>query len=286
MNGTERTARPRPEQFDHYSPYLREMVVHLKKTNNRFSYRYFSRLAGFSSPNFLKLVAEGQRNLTPASIPKFARGLALNDRERDAFETLVMMSLAKTDEERNRYFARLRRFGKSRGTVHRLQGAEYDLYSLWYVLPIRELLLHPDFTEDTGWIARRLYPRIKPSEAKKALSILEKTGLAKRDEDGRLRPADVKISTGPQVRSLAVRNFHRGMLELAASSLDGVAQDERDITSCTLNVTEEQYQQLRLHAQRFREEILEILGDAPPSGERSEVYQLAIQMFPLTRKDS
>ena len=93
--------RPRPETFDHYAPYLRAMVVHLKDVDPKFSYRYFSRWAGFSSPNFLKLVADGQRNLTPASIPKFARGLSLSERERESFETLVLMSLARTDEERN-----------------------------------------------------------------------------------------------------------------------------------------------------------------------------------------
>ena len=51
------------------------MISYLKATKPQFSYRYFSRVAGFSSPNFLKLVAEGQRNLSPKSIAKFAKKL-------------------------------------------------------------------------------------------------------------------------------------------------------------------------------------------------------------------
>ena len=57
--------RPRPEDHTDYRAYLREMVTYLKASRPQFSYRYFSRIAGFTSPNFLKLVAEGQRNLTP-----------------------------------------------------------------------------------------------------------------------------------------------------------------------------------------------------------------------------
>ena len=75
--------RPRPQDFVDYRAYLREMFDYLKVTRPQFSYRYFSRIAGFTSPNFLKLVADGERNLTPPSIPKFAKGLWLDEHERD-----------------------------------------------------------------------------------------------------------------------------------------------------------------------------------------------------------
>ena len=278
-------ARPRAEAFDHYAPFLRAMVIHLKETDPKFSYRYFSRRAGFSSPNFLKLVADGQRNLTPASIPKFARGLSLNEREREAFETLVLMSLARTDEERNRYYAKLRRFGQGRGTVRRAEPDEYDVYSLWFVLPIRELLSHADFQEDPAWIARRLYPRIRPTDARRALEILEGTGLARRNDDGKLVPADLESPTGPRVRSLAIRNYQRAMLGLASECVDGLASEERDIATHTLSLTSGQLEQLRAMSARFREEVALTLGAEAGEGETTEVYQLSLQLFPVSRKD-
>lgn len=273
--------RPRPEDFPDYRAYLRAMTSYLKETRPQFSYRYFSRVAGFSSPNFLKLVAEGQRNLTPASIPKFAKGLGLDDRERESFETLVLLTHAPNDLERNRYYQRLRRHERGKSDTRRVESAQFDVYSSWFVLPIRELLLHPDFQEDPRWIAHQLRPRIKPQEVRLALDLLEKVGLVERDETGRLRPADTNISTGPRVRSLAVRNFHRAMMELAADALETVAIDARDITGLTISVTPAQYQDVRARIERFRREILDLTGTPQPG---ADIYQLSFQLFPLTRK--
>lgn len=273
--------RPRPDDFPDYRAYLRAMTSYLKETRPQFSYRYFSRVAGFSSPNFLKLVAEGQRNLTPASIPKFAKGLGLDDREREAFETLVLLTHAPNDLERNRYYQRLRRGERGKSDMRRVESAQFDVYSSWFVLPIRELLLHPDFQEDPRWIASRLRPRIKPQEAKLALELLENVGLVARGADGKLHPTDTNISTGPRVRSLAVRNFHRAMMQLAADALENVPIDARDITGLTLSLTPAQYQDLRARIERFRREILDVAGTPQPG---ADIHQLSFQLFPLTRR--
>lgn len=278
--------RPAPESFDDYRAYLRAMITYLKATRPQFSYRYFSRMAGFSSPNFLKLVAEGKRNMSTRSITKFARGLGLDAQEAEAFETLVLLGQAQTDEERNRHYQRLRRYARRHSSAARLEEAQYRVYSLWYTLPIRELLLHPDFREDPSWIGKRLSPEVRPAEVRRALELLEEVGLAVRDEQGVLRPANTKISTGPRVRSLAVRNFHRSMLELASRSLDGAPKDARDVTALTLSLTPKQFELVRARIGQFRSELLDLVDEdlraEPEPGERREVYQVGFQVFPLT----
>lgn len=278
--------RPAPESFDDYRAYLRAMITYLKSTRPQFSYRYFSRMAGFSSPNFLKLVAEGKRNMSTRSIAKFARGLGLDAQESEAFETLVQLGQAQSDEERNRHYQRLRRHARRHTSAARLEEAQYRVYSLWYTLPIRELLLHPDFEEDPAWIGKRLSPEVKPTEVRRALELLEEVGLAVRDEQGRLRPANTKISTGPRVRSLAVRNFHRSMLDLASRALDGAPKDQRDVTALTLTLTPKQFELVRARIAQFRRELLDIIDEdlraEPELGERREVYQVGFQVFPLT----
>ncbi len=47
-----------------------------------FSYRVFSRLAGFKSSNIFKLVMDGDRNLTEESLKKFILGLSLTGQAR------------------------------------------------------------------------------------------------------------------------------------------------------------------------------------------------------------
>jgi hypothetical protein len=44
------------------------MFRYAKEQDRFFSHRFFARKAGFSSPNFLKLVMSSQRNLTHESI--------------------------------------------------------------------------------------------------------------------------------------------------------------------------------------------------------------------------
>lgn len=278
--------RPAPESFDDYRTYLRAMITYLKDTRPQFSYRYFSRMAGFSSPNFLKLVAEGKRNMSTRSIVKFSRGLGLDAQEAEAFETLVLLSQAQTDEERNRHYQRLRRHARRHSSAARLEEAQYRVYSLWYTLPIRELMLHPDFREDPEWIGQRLTPEVRPTEVRNALALLEEVGLVVRDEQGRLRSANTKISTGPRVRSLAVRNFHRSMLDLASRSLDGAPIEQRDVTALTLTLNAKQFELVRTRIAQFRRELLDIIdedqqaqADAPGTG---EVYQVGFQLFPLT----
>lgn len=277
--------RPAPESFDDYRAYLRAMITYLKATRPHFSYRYFSRMAGFSSPNFLKLVAEGKRNMSGRSIAKFSRGLGLEAQEAEAFETLVQLGQAQTDEERNRHYQRLRRHARRQSSAARLEEAQYRVYSLWYTLPIRELLLHPDFREDPAWIGKRLNPEVRPSDVQRALELLEEVGLVVRDEQGRLRPANTKISTGPKVHSLAVRNFHRSMLDLASQALEAAPKDQRDVTALTLSLTPKQFELVRGRIAQFRRDLLDLVDEEvreAPLGEAREVYQVGFQVFPLT----
>jgi uncharacterized protein (TIGR02147 family) len=53
------------EVFDYrdYRAYLRDVYQSRKSSEYGFSYRAFAKRAGLSAPNYLKLVAEGQRNL-------------------------------------------------------------------------------------------------------------------------------------------------------------------------------------------------------------------------------
>ena len=62
-----RQATKGPEVFDYldYRAFLRDHYLD-KKQRQGLSFRGFSKRAGLKSPNYLKLVIDGQRNLTEA----------------------------------------------------------------------------------------------------------------------------------------------------------------------------------------------------------------------------
>ncbi len=256
------------------------MFRHLKRSGRGFSYREFSRRAGFSSPNYLKLVSDGMRNLAPASIDKFADGLGLTEAERPIFRALVLLAEAKTDQERSEQFDRLRSLVPRTAAIA-LSEQQLEVYSAWYPLVVREMMNLPGFVGDSGWVARRLRPKIRNGEAGQALRLLVRLGLATKDSDGNFAATDKVVSTGPQVHSLAVRNFHRSHLALAADAIDRVPVDERNITSVTIPLSRAKYEVVREEIAALRQRLLELAHEE--TDDEVEVHHVLFSLYPVTK---
>ena len=272
---------PRPVVFDFtdYRAYLRAHYQTEKARRPSYSFRLFSRLAGLRSPNFLKLVIDGQRNLGSESIPKFVKALGLNASEGAFFADLVAFNQAPDVQQRNRAFERIassRRFRAAR----RIDGELFAYLSCWYHPAIRELAARADFRDDPKWIAAQLRPRIATTEAAASLKLLLSLGLLVRDETtGRLRHAEPTLTTEHEVGSLAAGNFHRQMLERAAAAIESVPAAERDLAALTVCVSARTVAAVKQRIHRLREELAE-LCDSDQAGDR--VYQLNVQWFPLS----
>ena len=267
-------------EYDNYRAYLRDLYGFYKKTKPQFSYRYFSQKAGFRSPNFLKLVIEGKRNLSQESIERFTSALKLNKKETEFFRILVHLNQARTIGEKKLYAEQLMR-SRSFRYIHPLRQDQYRYYAEWYNIPIRELTILPEFSENPGWIARSLLPPISPQQAQKALDLLLQLGLLERDESGRLVQADAFISTGDEVTSTSVANYHREMIQKGSEALDRFPGPDRDISSVTMALSEKGFQEIKSLIQKFRKELLAIANqDRHPEG----VYQVNFQLFPLAKR--
>lgn len=274
-----KTMRPQTTDYDDYRMFLTELVTHLRESTRSFSFRKFSRKAGYQSPNFLKLVIEGQRNISEESIGRFAKAFELNAGEEKDFGHLVRFNQSKTDVERNKNYQLLKR--NRPGPTAELHAAQYDVYSKWYALPIRELSTIPGFKEDPEWIASQFRENVTTHEAKYALDLLQKVGLLVRNTGGKLRAAAARLKTGAEV-PLAVRNFHRSMLDHAQKSLDGLSTRERHISSLTQALTQTQYEDICERVDTFREDLLQIMEDVPTQNEDAQVYFVGFEVIPLT----
>ena len=261
-----------------YRAYLRDFYASKKASTRSFSYRAFSRRAGLKSPNYLKLVIEGQRNLSTTMAERFGKACGLTQDGLAYFVDLVAFNQAKTGTERNACYARLTAFRGYRQT-HALDLAHAAYFSTWYMPAIRELACRRDFSDDPAWIASKLVPPITRGEAQRAVSTLLELGLLARADDGRIRQGDGPLSTGAETAGLHIANYHRGMMERAAESIDLVPAADRDISSLTLCLGEDGLRHLKARIQRFRRELLDLseLEDDP-----SRVIQVNFQLFPLS----
>lgn len=259
-----------------YRAFLRDLYK--AKKPRGFSYRAFSRDAGLGAPNYLKLVIEGKRNLTPAMAERFAEACGLAGEAAEYFLRLVEFNQASSVEQKNESFARITGFDRYR-RAHKLELAQAAYHSTWYLPAIRELVASPCFVEEPERLAALLWPAIKPNDAKHALETLLELGLIARAEDGRLRQTASVVSTGPETTGMHITNYHAEMMRRASQAMTLVPAAQRDISSLTFCVGPEAMKRMKTRIQEFRRELLAM---AEADAERSQVLQLNLQLFPLS----
>ena len=250
--------------------------------NGGFSYADFSKRVGLRSPNYLKLVIDGERNLSVDMAHRFGEACGLSGQSLRFFCSLVAFGQAKTTRERDRHYAELQTFRRFRAS-HRLDAAQSAYHSQWYIPAIHELCAREDFQDDPRWIGSTLLPSISAKDAAQALKVLQQLGLIGRDEQGRLRQTEPVVETHEGPLGHQVVQFHREMLRCASEAIDRVPREEREIAALTLCVSEERMEELRAEVEAFRRDLFRRY-QTDPRPER--VVQANFQVFPLSKKGS
>ena len=145
--------------------------------------------------------------------------------------------------------------------------------------PWFHLLTHPSDYGDEAAFVSRVVDDVGDGDGE-SHTLLE-LGLLKRERGGKIVQSEPLVSTGPEVQSLNVANYHRMMMQRAADAIDAVAPDERDISSLTLCLGADGARRLKERIQRFRRELLELstMEENP-----RQVVQINFQLFPLSRE--
>jgi uncharacterized protein (TIGR02147 family) len=275
---------PQIDVFEYldYRSFLRDFYENRKQHGRGFSYRAFSRRAGLKSPNYLKLVIDGDRNLSASMAERFATACGLDDEAIRYFMSLVGFNQASSAAERNECYERLTASTRYRKT-HKLELAHAAYHSTWYIPAIRELAARDDFRADPAWIAATLVPSISKTEARRALATLIELGMLVEGEDGSLSQSESAVATEPETRSLHIANYHRTMMQRAAESIDLFPSAERDISSVTLCMGSDGIRRLKSRIQRFRRELIELEAI---EDDRRRVIQINFQLFPLTADEA
>lgn len=264
--------------YSDYRQYLRDFYETNKAVNPDFSFRYLSLRAGINSSAFYKYVIEGKRNLTKGSLLKTCLALKLKDREAEYFENLVFFNQAKTLKEKNLFFERLTKL-RGEYETRRVQADQYALYEEWHHVAVREMLACMPFKGDYEDLGRRLMPPITAAKARDSLALLVKLGLAKKTAQGQWVPTDPVLVTG-SVNSKEIESFQLRMLVLASEAFTRFSPAERLMSATTFSITLETAE---LFKRRIRELKAELLETARQSPTAERVYQLNLNLFPLSR---
>ena len=271
---------PNVYQYQNYRVFLKDMFEYRMKSNKLFSHKYFAKKAGLQGYNILSLLINGKINLSEENMKKVAKGFGLKVREKSHFENLVHMNQAQTHEEKNSYFIKM---CSANGfiKVHKIEKSKFDYFTNWYTLAIREVLLFGDRRYEAEDIVKILNPKITVEQAGDSIRLLQDLGLINKDNDGKWVKVDCAVSTGPEIRSLAITNYHLNMLQMTQDVICTIDDNEPQKNCFTMGIKASSIKKVKERIVEFRQEMLAMVCDEV---DLDEAIQINIQAFPLTEK--
>ena len=247
----------------------------------RPSQRRFAADVGCSPP-LLTAILKAERDLDAHLAERFADRLALDDRQRHYFTTLVEYNQAPTLARRRGALDVLLGEQAAMG-ARQIEGDLYEVFGHWYVLAIAELARCDAWVDDPAWIATTLMPPITEAQARSAMDVLVRLGILV-ERDRTLARSEDDLATHhqapPQLVSLALASLYDWMLERAAAVLREVPARERHFGTLTFAASPAQVTEMR---ERVRDLERHAMGlAAGQTGGRTRVYTLGVQLFPLS----
>lgn len=250
--------------MEHMQPHqwLCLELAEKKALNPRYSLRMMARRIGIA-PGRLSEFLSGKRPITIRQAVKIADGLSLDFGKRMAFLRLFEMApavLNKHDEVRFR----------------QLSSDAFHAVADWYHFAILSLMDVDDFKMQSAWIADRL--GLSKSTVTAALHRLKNLGLIEK-QGGIWRKVESHHTTTHDVPSAALRISHKQSLQQAMDALDEVSIELRDITSITMAIDPKTIPTVKKLIRDFRRQVSATME----TGRRSEVYNLNVQLVPVTK---
>ncbi|MGE3757115.1 MAG: DUF4423 domain-containing protein [Pseudobdellovibrionaceae bacterium] len=253
-------------QDNYFLKKLKEDFSRRTRTNPAFSLRAYAKYLGLH-PSTLSQVLLGNRPLPQKTVSAVLMRLRLNARERTLFKESLEFKKTKLDQipihtEDRRYL---------------LDETYFQIIAEWEHYAVLTLFDCKEFEATQEDIQSRL--NISKSRAEVVLANLLKYGLIMQDKNGKIVKAYPSVRTTEDVASQALQASHFDTLELGKRKLEEVSVELRDFSSMMVAVDSAKLPETKQIIREFRRKMMALLKD----GRKSEVYQLAIQFYPITK---
>lgn len=272
--------KPNIYTFFDYREYFSALFNYHKAISPVFSHRYIVSKAGFKSPNSLKNVINGERNLSVEGVQRFAAAFKLEEKEKAYLEILVKFNTVKSQQKKEHYLAELLKLRNVSLPVG-LKNEQMEILNAWYHVAVREITALPDFKNSPLWISRILEPPISRKDAAGSLKLLKKLGFIRKTDKG-WEPVDQVMQSDPEVFHVYASIFHREMIKLGMESISRFPHKLREISATTLRLCRDDIPKIKKMLQDFRRQLLDF---AAGTQDIDQVYQLNFQFFPLVKPD-
>lgn len=262
------TGAGRTVQTFNMEPFYRAVLSsHLsdrQRRNSRYSLRAFAKQLEIS-PGQLSGLMSGKKKLTTKQAVKIIEKLELTEQESSDLLRGLHPGLQTKESSSNDH--------------QQLSEDEFKLISEWYHFAILSLGKIPGNHATARWVSEQL--AIDFSVAQAAMLRLQRMGFIS-IEGGHFRQTSKPLTTTTEVPSRAIRDYHLQNLKIAAEKLETVEVGLRQFASVTMAVNPRSL----ARAKRMISDFNVRMCDELETKDASQVYTLAVQLFPLTRTNS
>ena len=276
--------------YTDFRQYLRDFYDYKRKQTQGsirpYNYATFAASADIKSPNYLKLIIEGQRNLSDVMAKKFSKALGLGKEESDEFVALVRYGQSEDPIERNRNLKvladlRVRQQMKT-GEIKEETWAKVPGWVTWVLYALVDQK-GAQFNVDQ--LFHLLKGKVRPEEIRRCLGRLIQSGELTMDlESGEIRKGRELMAGSESVPPELVRKLQAELIYLGLESLFHEDPQDREVGAMTVALTEEEFQQLKFELRQLRKRWQKDVSVKRHSVKGDRVFQLNVQLFPLTKK--
>jgi uncharacterized protein (TIGR02147 family) len=240
---------------------LQTFYTNYCKNNKSLTKRSFALYTGVDPARMHDYMAD-TRVMTPKIAQQICRRLKINAEPAQRF-------LQAVESQRSRK--------KKKMDVLRLSASEFSKVSDWHYFAILALLDTVDFESDPDWFAQRL--SLSKIQAREALNRLVEVGLVKY-QDGQYGLLFTEVETETDISSADLRKAHKQSLQRVLAGIDHTDVSERYLESV---IFAGDPQKLKL-AKRMISQMAQKVVALFESGKRTDVFEINIQLMPVTRK--
>lgn len=263
-------------EFLDYRAYLKAFYTAKKRASKgKFSYRVFSNQTGVDSPNYLKLIVDGARNLTPAHAKRVARFCGLNENETQFFLALVKWNQNKQREEEAELWNRVLKH-RMKSNLKRLSSSQLAILSDLRITALFELLQISQGDETVATLAKRL--AVSPEVVEHGLAALQTAELVQISDSG-ISVMQKTLKSEDDVPSQVVRQYHSQSLNAAREALQTVKVEHREFISTTVSLPISATPEVKALLRETRDKLLALSENTKDA---NAVFQINFQFFPLT----
>ncbi len=248
-----------------------------KQEDSFFSYRFMANRLKMDHSLLVKIIT-GKRHIADKAIDSFSSLCKLNNKEGKYFSTLVHFEKARSLKESKRFFEELLKM-RNYSSVQ-VSKDQYEYFNKWYYAAIRSLLDYYPFYGDYKELAEKLTPRVTILQAKKAIELLSNLDLIKKKKSGQYVLTDSHVTTGEKWHDIAVSSFQKETISLSARAVDDISKDKRDISSVTMSVDRDCFEDVKEILRECRESVIKRVDAIDSDTDR--LYQLNMQLIPLS----